>query len=422
MQLKNYLSYLFIGVLLLLAVAAKAQKYGSVNAWFDTDSFLYNNYSGAIEAGPVFLLPDSGAYWINSKGVRQPINTFAAGHLFDVAHELWAAVPSPLNQSMAPVGLNCPFTWDSLQFQYFYERNQPDTTITDTLFIYYYHNFAEAMLKVDTSTIDGDSFLIAIPQLATPITLSGQKHFRVDTVLLTQTYQATIDSQKLFKTAVNVSFSPNPLANTPNFDRLLGFNIVYKPGFKINAGDTVFVFSDSIKPKANIFGAYFYRIPPLGQGPGTPVPLYYYTRHYILNSIWWGSYDKVYANSPGFISSWNFYAPTFFSSAAYITSTSCPLSVNQPTKTKGTFIKSVSPNPVKAGNNVVVEVNTSTATQLKVQLRDVLGNLLLETEPKNVDGEDFFKINIAPSKGVYFALLVHCQSNTVLATSKVITF
>jgi hypothetical protein len=418
--LKTYLLSIFVGVLFLLPTAAKAQTYGPVNAWFDTYDFLVNNISGTFNQGIYMMWPDSGAYWMDEDGKRNKDFLFSTGHVFDLAHELWEAVPLASGDTLWPVREYCPFTWDSLKISYYYDRQHPDTSIIDTVFIYYYHNFGDEMLTTSIIEIDNCMPVVAYPSKFDTATLSGEKYFRVDTVLLTSSYSTQFTKSKLgeLKTYVGVTFTPNPAAQGGNFDRLLGFNMVFKPGYTISAGDTLFTYTDSFETKTNILGGYVITLPITGLGTGDIIWPFYCTDKFANNSIFF--LNIPYKDSVGFVTSLEFYSPWYLGAAAHITSTSCPLSINQPINTKGTFIKSISPNPVAISSAITVEVTSSTATQLKVQLRDVLGNLLFETDPKIIENKDTFKLNVPQNRGVYFIVLMDARTNAVLATEKLL--
>jgi hypothetical protein len=422
MQLKNYLSFCVIGVLFLLPTASKAQTYGPVNAWFDTRDFIFNNFSGSVAQGIYMMLPDSGAYWMDEDGKRNKDFLFSAGHVFDLAHELWQAVPPTPKDTVWPVREYCPFTWDSLQFKYYYNRQHPDTSIVDTVFIYYYHNFGDEMLQTHIIDVDECESIVANPSKFDTATLSGEKYFRVDTVLLTSSYSTQFTKSKFgeLKTYVGVTFTPSPAAQLGNFDRLFGFNMVFKPGYTISAGDTLFTYTDSFETHFNIFGGYvispFYRV-----GTGDIFIPFYCTDEYVTNSIFVSnnSLNTNYKDSVGFIPSQGFYTPRYLWSAVYATSTSCPLSVKQPVNNKGEYL-TISPNPTLAGSTATIEVNAAAPAPLKVQLRDVLGNLLFETDPKIIEGETTFKLNTPKNRGMYFIVLVDGKTNAVLATEKLL--
>lgn len=406
-----------LGVIL-LPVMLYSQSQKLVNGWFDAPEFLYNNSNANPNSDVDFdiLQYDSGYYWLDKAGAAQPFNTFAAGHIFDVKHELWSAVPYPPANPIFPMLARDPFVWDSLRFNYFYLRGNPDTSVTDTLFIYYYCNFDNQDTQIATYIhVFGttDSVRMATPQPFSYKELSG-KYFRKDTILLRQVDSSGITSRRLYKTFVNRAFNGS-LQTSINHANLFGFSVAFKPGAVNVLGDTLFDRRNN-SATANVFGVYHTKLPEPGASPG-PFPSPIITKIFAENSLFLYKdqrYGAPLDGRSGFTPGTRPYVPLYSHSAAFITgkSTVAAKQINPVT------VK-LYPNPAVQGEVITIETGRQLPTPATITITDLLGRQVFSdvVSPAN---SNTFNITAPLAAGVYIISVTGISNSPAAYTAKLI--
>lgn len=394
----------------------KSQSRLSINGWFETKGFVESNVLPAnYNHSTALLFPDTGRYLIDTAGVAVEIERHSAGHIFDVMHDNWAAVPSTPDNLIMPLNFNCDFFWDSLQFDFFYRRGFADTQVIDTVLVYYYHNFRDTMIASALLTVDSPYLMrMAQPTTFDSNTLSGKKYGKIDTVLLDNTFSAK-GTTHTFRRAVYERYNPSEFWKYPHYRGLFGFSVVFKPGHHTNTGDTLFDARDSSLNGANVFGVYKSRVAKL------PV---LYTDYYNENSYWLIKETRHGGDYKGFKD----FVPApligdeidYFNCAAFIFSTACISSVNEYHNKSGVYIKSINPNPTSANNVINVEIAASKEVSIKVIVKDVTAKTVAESDLYDVYDITNVTLRAALNSGIYMVLLQDNQSNAVLHSAKLI--
>ncbi|HYG14677.1 MAG TPA: T9SS type A sorting domain-containing protein [Bacteroidia bacterium] len=412
---KFYFKLFIAGLFIIVAQLGNSQSGRNVNGWFDAAEFLYNNSNANPNTDIDFytLQFDSGYYWLDDSGAAQPFNTFAAGHIFDVKHELWSAVPYPPANPIFPVLARDPFVWDSLRFNYFYLRGNPDTSVTDTLFIYYYCNFDNSDTQIDTYIYvfgTTDSVRMATPQPFNYKELSG-KYFRKDTILLKPTDSAGVTSRRLYKTSVNRSFNGSLQTNI-NHANLFGFSVAFKPGSVNVSGDTLFDKRNN-SATANVFGVYYIRVPE--PGPFGWNPVLFITKIFAENSLWLYK-DQRYGvpldGRFGFTPGIRLYAPLYFHGAAFVTgkSTVSTKEVNAPNF-------KLWPNPASAGKTFTIEGDEQLTGSATVTITDMLGRCVY-SEMVIPTGLSNYSIISPSAEGIYTVTITNAGNSGIVYTTR----
>lgn len=408
-----------IGLLLMLiysTIDVKSQTTSLIRGWFETKNFVESNVLPANYNHSIALLfPDTGRYQIDTSGVAVEIDRHSAGHVFDVLHDNWAAVPSPPDNLIMPLNFNCDFFWDSLQFDFFYRRGFADTQVIDTVLVYYYHNFRDTMIGSALLTVDSPYLMrMAQPTTFDITALSGKKYVKIDTLLLDNTFSAK-GATHTFRRTVYEQYNPSEFWKYPHYRGLFGFSIVFKPGHATTNGDTLFDSRNSSSHGANVFGVYKSRVAKL------PV---LYTHYYNENSYWLIKETRHGDDYKGFED----FVPApligdaidYFNCAAFIVSTACVSSVKVYPNKSGVYIKSINPNPTSANNVINVEIAASKEVSIKVIVKDVTAKTVAESDLYDVYDITNVTLRAALNSGIYMVLLLDNQSNAVLHSAKLI--
>lgn len=395
----------------------KSQSRLGINGWFETKGFVESNVQPANYNHNIALLfPDTGRYQIDTSGMAVEIDRYSAGHIFDVLHDNWAAVPSTPDNPIMPLNFNCDFFWDSLRFDFFYRRGFVDTQVIDTVLVYYYHNFRDTMIASALLTVDSPYLMrMAQPITFDSTTLSGEKYGKIDTLLLDNTFSAKGTTHTLQR-AVYEQYNPSNFWKYPHYRGLFGISIVFKPGHHTNTGDTLFDARDSSSHDANVFGVYKSRVAKL------PV---LYTHYYNENSYWLIKETRHGGDYKGFED----FVPAplvgdaidYFNCAAFIiASPQCISSVNEYSSNSGVYIKSINPNPASANNVINVEIAASKEVTIKVIVKDVTAKTVAESDLYDVNDITNVTLRASLNSGVYMVLLQDNQSNAVLHSAKLV--
>lgn len=415
MNIRCLLCLLFL--FFILTPDVKSQSWSGIYGWFETKSFVESNVQPANYNHSIALLfPDTGRYQIDSSGVAVEIDRHSAGHIFDVMHDNWAAVPSTPDNPIMPLNLNSDFFWDSLRFDFFYRRGFADTQVIDTVLVYYYHNFRDTMIASVLLAVDSPySMRMAQPATFDITTLSGKKYVKIDTLLLDNTFSAK-STTHTFRRAVYERYDPSKFWKYPHYRGLFGFSVVFKPGHPTKTGDTLFDARDSSSHGSNVFGVYKSRVAKL------PV---LYTAYYNENSYWLIKETRNGNNYKGFEA----FVPApligdaidYFNCATFITaSPPCVSSVNEYSGNSGVCIKSISPNPASANDVINVEIAASKEVSIKVIVKDVTAKTVAESDLYDVYDVTNVTLRAALNSGIYMVLLQDNQSNAVLHSAKLI--
>ncbi|HYG14678.1 MAG TPA: T9SS type A sorting domain-containing protein [Bacteroidia bacterium] len=399
--------------MLLVTLPAIGQRAGgNVNGWFDVGEFVYNNSNvNPVDENFYLLQFDNGYYWLDETGAAQPFNTFAAGHIFDVKHDLWSAVPSNPSFPVIPLLPRDPFTWDSLRFNYFYLRGNPDTSITDTLFIYYYCNFDKSDTQIVSSIYSvgmTDSTRLASPEPFDYSELSG-KYFRKDTVLLKHTDISAVKSRRFYTTVVNRAFNGSSQTGF-NHSGLFGFSLAFKPGSVNIIGDTLFDKSDSLT-QANVFGVFYTPIFEPQASVGLP-PLIL-TKIYSENSLWLDKnnrYGGSFNGKTGFIPHYFFHNANFLHAAAHITATST-VSAKEINRERVT----VYPNPALPNETLTIETGEELPAQAIITITDLLGRRVLSEVVVNN-----YTIHAPLAEGIYNIVITAIDNSSAYNTKLIV--
>lgn len=415
MRIYNWL----ITVWLLGTTTLFAQSSGAdIMGWYDVDDYIYNN-SNAYPNNFQLLQYDSGYYWLDKNGTAKPLNTFAAGNVFDLTHELWSAVPSDPMHPILPVEVNCSFFWDSLRINYFYLRGSADTSITDTLFIYYYSNFNvnDSQLVFSPVIFGTDTCNAATPAKINYKELSGN-YFRKDTVLLKSDDTASVKTGRSYQTIVNKAFNV-PRPTKYNYYGLFGYSLTYKPGSPAPLFDTVFDMRDSTA-KANVLGVYCSDVVE-GFIGGFPPQLW--TKIFVQNSFflpgetrYGGSYHGMRGFLPGLLLPGeppNIYV-RYLNGAAFITGRSCISSIKDVVHEKGLKLF---PNPTSPGEILTIKTTDDFSPQATITITDMLGRLVhSETlTPLNLNS---YLINAPAVEGIYTVTITDAGNNNSVHTAR----
>jgi hypothetical protein len=320
----------------------------------------------------------------NNKAVH--FGTYAAGYVFDLRNELWAAVPSDPLQPVMPLFNNCSFIWDSLRINYHYTRKHTDTSIKDTLFIYYYTNFTDTQLRVDFTA---DSIKYTTPLPFDNSSLSGQSYFRKDTLLLSIADTAT---SGLIKRQVN-QIHNSPGVSYYHTKALFGFSVVYKPGHPYGVGDTLYHQNGDSAVNANLFGLYYSRALAASNRQ-------FFSKFTSGNSLWLDKnnrYGGNYNGINGFIPGTATPEIKQVHCAAFATA-ACKVSVQE---IQGIFTAQLFPNPVKAGDAFTVKIQSQAFSDSKILVINYLGQTLYSVEKSVVAGENNITIDTFLPAGVY---------------------
>lgn len=414
-MLKPALKNCAVAIMLLVTLPAVSQQAGgNVNGWFDVGEFVYNNSNvNPVDENFHLLQFDSGYYWLDWTGAAQPFNTFAAGHVFDLTHPLWSAVPYPPASPIIPLSLHDPFVWDSLRFKYFYLRGHDDTTIVDSLFIYYYCNFDSTDLQLQTAKVldpESDSIWVSYPNAFNSVELSGT-YFKKDTILLDAKDSTGINNKQQFSIPVKKVFSGGAQI-TGTYNGLFGYSLVFKPGSFSLPGDTL-LDVQSGSAKTNLFGVFYIPIPAPAASQGWPPYHAFHFGRFAENSFWLNKnnrYGGDYNGKTGFIPNWMFNDPAYLLGAAHITATS-----TVSTKEINPDPVKLYPNPALPGEIITIETREQQPSQATVTITDILGRQVYSEIQADADT---YNISAPLTEGIYTVTIT--GNNTRVYSAKLL--
>jgi len=302
---------------------------GDVNGWFSPDDFIRNNASGPFTNFVSLVFPDSTVVNVNQANEVNSVFSHAWGHLFDLRHGNWVAVPSDPDFPIQIFAQKDNYTWDSLAFRYIYRRNNANTNVVDTCFITYYKNSLTNQIRNGSIIFgNGDTMLNARPTGLNQNTLSGTGFFDRDTILLVAEDTTTFGSGGWGSryrvvpvgTAIAGTNAANISRNPPSW---FATTITFKPGHPWTPGDTI-ESRGFTRPATgiNYFGYGFTTIE--ASNGGLPVTLR--NRNYADNSLILYSQTRygqtTTTNWDGFMPGTAFNSPIFADVQAFISGTS----------------------------------------------------------------------------------------------------
>ncbi|HYG14676.1 MAG TPA: hypothetical protein VEC12_02915, partial [Bacteroidia bacterium] len=246
---------------------ASSKMGGSVAGWFSPLDFLANNsnWNTNTDRFISMMFPDSTVVFVDNQNDVSYVGIHAYGHLFDLRHDLWSAVPSDPSAPILPFAQKDSYFWDSVAFRYLYRRNYPDPTVVDTCFVHYYKNVSNSSGPdgITTGTVvfgTTDTVLVQMPTGLNQATLSGTAAFRVDTILLTiadtTSFTSTGWTSQYMVRPVGVNITgTNSMTHSRNPASLFGYSVSFRPGHPYNLNDTL-ESQGTVKPSngINYFG------------------------------------------------------------------------------------------------------------------------------------------------------------------------
>jgi hypothetical protein len=356
-------------------------KGGDAYGWYSPLDFISNNFSGTVDDFVNLTFPDSTVQFIADDNTASWIGFHGFGHMFDLRHELWSAVPSPADMNIIPFDQKDSYFWDSVAFRYLYIRHYPDPSVVDTAFVHYYKNAIPDGIETGILLFDNvDTVRFQKPIGYNVNTLSGQAYFDVDTILLTEKDTTTFGSggwtQAYYTLPVGTTIprtNSSTLSRNPN--SLFGYSVTFRPGHPYNFGDTME--SQGTQPIANginYFGCHTRSIPSPGPGQSAlPTPLR--SNDYMETSIMLNKSTRYgQTNSTG----WDGYMPGLaFFSTQYI---DCQVYVTGVSSTSvkevndlGYSLGTIYPNPASNGSALNIEYALRDAGVVTIEIFDLMG-------------------------------------------------
>lgn len=394
-----------------------SKRGGGVNGWFNPIQFIKNNATGPFTDTMSLVFPDS-VVSINKNNEVNRVSTHAWGHLFDLRHENWSAVPSDPNFPIQVFGSKDNYFWDSLAFNYIYRRNNNDTTIVDTCFVTYYksslpNQISNGLLIFNT----GDTMLTARPKGLDKSTLAGTTYFKRDTILLTVTDTTRLTANgwtSRYKTIpVGTAIMGSATAPTNNPTSWFAATITYKPGHTWNIDDTI-ESRGAQQPKngINYFGFTYTTIKEANGG----LPVTLRSRSFADNSLVLNTqslYDKQgNYNWKGFGPGVAFNSPIYANVQAFVTG------IFSGVEELGASLGNLYPNPASKGQSVFIEYKLKKSLNISIEVYDMLGKKVATVfDNKRVEAgthqtETIFNLEA----GIYFYTL--STGNTVISSKK----
>jgi len=319
------------------------------------------------------------------------------------------------------------YTVDSIRFTYAYVRNADSVLyggtrflVTDTLFISYFagneiqkYSFANTLNKYALVNWNGDSF-----------NRMPTNYLSVDTILLTDNDSTGIANIGIgFENFIHLKSFAHKIPtsiyvdanNGGNADNLIAYTLTFKSGIQTVIGtDTAMMLyqkDPSTIPSGTRRTNYFgFRYALNTDTISWQNPVYYNTS---LLAPWWCAY-AVTDDWYGFVSG-NAYTNEYFIDADFHLS-SLNAGINE-TKNIDFVLSTVFPNPVKFGNNVSINFNLKSNSEIRIEVYNMVGQLVktFPTQKYNV-GENAANINTAGlNEGLYF---VNFSVNGVTQTKK----
>lgn len=393
---------------------------GGVNGWFDPEEFIRNNSTGPFENYVSLMFPDSTVVNVNSDNERNYVFSHAFGHLYDLRHDNWAAVPSDPNNPILTFGQRDSYTWDSVGFLYLYRRNNPDPTVVDTCYISFYKN-SEANNITRGSVIfgNGDTMLYATVDGLNQNNLSGSTPFMTKTVLLTAADTTTLGANGWGSGAM-VEYVGTTISGTTgaaisrNPASWFAYTVTFKPGHAWSPEDTI-ESRGFVKPAkgVNYFG---YRYVSLTSG----LPATLRSRNFADNSlILWSitRYGQTTNNGwSGFMPGVAFNSPMYVNAQVRVSGNS---TVNvKEVEDLGFSLGKAFPNPVANGQILSIDYGVKTAGNVTIEIYDLLGkkvSTVLNNE-KVEAGDHTASIVAEFNPGIYFYTLK--SGDTVIGSKK----
>lgn len=390
---------------------------GAVNGWYSPEDFIRNNSSGPFTNFINLVFPDSNVVNINQNNESNNVFAHAFGHMFDLRHENWAAVPSDPNAPIQPFAQKDGYTWDSVAFRYLYRRNYSDANVVDTCFVTYYKNSGNPQNQIRFAsiifTVESDTMLYCNPDGLDLNALAGTNYFKRDTILLTADDTTSLNSggwtTNFIIRPVNTQIQGSQTANQRN--NVFGYTVTFRPGHPWSPGDTV-ESRGFTKPDngVNYFG---YRFVSLDNFPATLRSRQYADNSVLLFNI--TRYGQTTSNG------WSGFMPgavfnDYTECLAHVSGTST-VSVKE-VEDLGLSLGKIYPNPAKGGQSVFFEYAVKNATNVTLEVYDMMGkkvatvldNARVEAGEHKADAT----LNLNP--GVYFYTL--SSGNTNVSSKK----
>jgi hypothetical protein len=402
-------------------------KGGDAYGWYSPLDFITNNFSGTVDDFVSLTFPDSTVQFIADDNTASWIGSHGFGHMFDLRHELWSAVPSPADMNIIPFDQKDSYFWDSIAFRYLYIRHYPDPTVVDTAFVHYYKNAIPDGVETGILLFDTDTVRFQKPLGYNAGTLSGNAYFDVDTILLTPADTTSFGAggwlQAYYTLAVGATI---PRTNSNSFSRnpnsLFGYSVTFRPGHPYNFGDTI-ESQGTVKPTngINYFGYHIRSIPSPGTGQSAlPKPLrsnnFMETSILLNKSTRYGQTDP--GNWTGYIPGLAFFTTQYIDCQAYVTGVSS-VSTKE-VKDLGYSLGTVYPNPVSNGLSLNIEYALKDAGAVTIEIFDLMGKQMATVVNNEMTdaGTHTATVNTNLAPGVYLYTL---KSGDVIINSKKFT-
>lgn len=401
----------------LFTLCLKAQSGKQVSGWYSPVDFIKNNATGPFTDTMSLVFPDS-VVSINKNNEVSKVSTHAFGHLYDLRHENWAAVPSDPNAPIQIFDQTDNYTWDSLAFNYIYRRNNNDTSVVDTCFVNYYKNSLPQQISNGLLIFSiGDSMLIARPRGLDKNTLAGTAYFKRDTILLTASDTTMLTANgwggRYRVMPVGTAISGSTIAPTTNPTSWFAATIAFKPGHNWSVDDTLKF--KSITPSKNGINYFGYTYTTIKEANGG-LPVTLKSRRFADNSLVLNSeslYDKQgNYNWKGFVPGVAFKSPIYANVQAFVSGTTT--SVGELDVSLG----SLYPNPASKGQSVFIEYKLKKSSTISIEVFDMLGKKVATVlNDKRVEaGEHQVETTFNLEPGIYFYTL--STGNTVVSSKK----
>lgn len=412
----------FLFSLFLIVIEGRGQSTTeTIVGWYNNEEFIANNAVLPSDYLTEFwLFPDSSVKKVDKTGNITPFTGYAVGQIFDVQHENWNAVAVPLQYNIPSISpTRCSFAVDSLRLNYTYIRGIIDSTIIDTLFLYYYQNFIDTqILQTKYFFSSNNAMAIAFPKGFNHNTKTGENFHSVDTILLTTKDTSSRYGVKNIRKRLNGTYfqGGRPIIGVSTSKILFGYTVNFKPGYNYVSGDTVGV-SANDKNKANLFGVYTTKV---------KLPTSLYTVNYSENSVllsYENAYGGSYNNIKGYVP-WVVY-PTaqYLHCGVYIGGACRPISVLEINKSKKAQITTLYPSPAKKNEVLTLTLHSKETANYTVLIKNMLGQTVYTTNTFcNGDSETNLELAIPSGLllGVYYVLLTETSTQTTVDVKKIL--
>lgn len=415
----------FLFSLWVVAVSGQAQSGRGIAGWFNTHDFVENNSAPQyVTRGVEFLGSDSNAIWVDSAGSIKQFGTYGAGHVFDLLHENWAAVPSDPSNPIQPISMGCIFYWDSLRFNYFYYRDSMDAQTVDTLIVTSYFNPPKGDKNINAdyfAVTDSEYCKMAFPNTYNYYLQSGGKYYKKDTILLTAKDRATITQRKSISIPIQTLVGDGVRFqnfSSRNLNELIGNSMVFKSGYHYSHGDTVYNFKNAKAVKGGLFGLYTSSLNKKGART-------LFARNYTENSIWlskknrYGGYEKGFF---GFVPGMLYPQVKYFDCEVFVYA-NCVVSVPEINRVTNAQITALYPNPVAKNEVLTLTLHSKEAANYTVSIKNMLGQTIYSSTTFCDNNIEANKVIILPSlvaQGVYYVVLTETVTNTIADVKKIV--